>query len=380
MILKSLRYTRYPDDPREWKIIGKSKDNSDDTYADFENINLLVGKNASGKSRTLVVINEIAELLAENISIKDCRYPSEQFDLIFLDDNETYEYQLYFEDRKITSEILKINGKIFIDRVKKEIVNIKNKKITVFEQLEEHTLMASLRNENGKYYFEVLTEWGKSLKNYMFANQIEKNHYVKDYENADQNTSIDDPNILIYVFHRGKKIWGKSFVSEVRRCMSEVGYSLTDIGIQETKKGFGIYVEEGRYTVSQREMSQGMFRALSLFVLLTYTRMSDISICILVDDLGEGLDYDRSNRLIDIVIKKIKDSNIQFFITTNDRHIMNKIPLRYWTVIDRNQEGSVFYNYSNSKEMYDDFKYTGLNNFDFLATDFYCNGFGDEEE
>jgi hypothetical protein len=37
------------------------------------------------------------------------------------------------------------------------------------------------------------------------------------------------------------------------------------------------------------------------------------------------------------------------------------------------------HNTHNSKEIFDDFKFTGLNNFDFFATQFYIEGFGDEE-
>ena len=67
---------------------------------------------------------------------------------------------------------------------------------------------------------------------------------------------------------------------------------------------------------------------------------------------------------------------MQFFMTSNDRHVMNQISLKYWSVISRDRTKSIFYDYQNSKETFDDFKYTGLNNFDFLTTDFYKEGFG----
>ncbi len=124
-------------------------------------------------------------------------------------------------------------------------------------------------------------------------------------------------------------------------------------------------------------MSQGMFRALTFFIQLTFACMSNYSLCVLFDDIGEGLDYDRARDFISIFIKKVNNSNMQFLMTTNDRNVMNKIPLKYWTVIDRKKDESIFYNYNNSKDIFEDFRYTGLNNFDFLATDFYKKGFSD---
>ena len=54
---------------------------------------------------------------------------------------------------------------------------------------------------------------------------------------------------------------------------------------------------------------------------------------------------------------------------------MNKIPLEYWSVILRKKHTAIFYNYRNSQKTFDDFVYTGLNNFDFLETEFYSKGF-----
>ena len=45
MILKSLNYAQYEGQPKQWRLL----------HLELGNINLLVGKNASGKSRTLNV-------------------------------------------------------------------------------------------------------------------------------------------------------------------------------------------------------------------------------------------------------------------------------------------------------------------------------------
>jgi hypothetical protein len=47
--------------------------------------------------------------------------------------------------------------------------------------------------------------------------------------------------------------------------------------------------------------------------------------------------------------------------------------------IERQPGLAKLHNIYNSKEIFDDFKFTGLNNFDFFATKFYMEGFGNEE-
>jgi hypothetical protein len=49
---------------------------------------------------------------------------------------------------------------------------------------------------------------------------------------------------------------------------------------------------------------------------------------------------------------------------------MNAVPLQYWQVIHCKGGECQVFNYQNSKEKFDEFEYMGLNNFDFLATDY----------
>lgn len=370
MILKSLKYTRFEGEPRQWKLIGKG-----DQFAEFGNLNLLVGKNASGKSRTLTVIRNIADLFAGRTIVSDASYPSERFELVFGNESQTYEYCLSYKKREIEGEILIHNGKEVLN-FSKGTINGENM------SFENDKLAVRQKDADGNYYFRALIEWGLNLKNFLFSDQLEKNHPIKDYRTIEKGGDNSEyVGLLIYNFNKGVETFGESFINEIRSCMTQIGYSISDIQLKETKRGYELVVEEyGLYKISQREMSQGMFRALAFFIQLNYACLSNYSLCILFDDIGEGLDYDRARDFIGIFIRKVNNSNMQFFMTTNDRNVMNKIPLKYWSIIDRSRDKSIFYNYNNSKEVYDDFKYTGLNNFDFLATDFYKNGFSDNLE
>lgn len=374
MIIRALKYIRYAGEPREWSIVG-----SNDDYAYFDNLNLLVGKNASGKSRTLNLIRQIANLFSGQISLKQAVSPSENFEIIFTEGENTYKYILGFKNRVVSKEVLIFDDKVLLDREKKIFIDLDNNRLEA--DVSDNQLAITLQNNEGKSYYEGFVEWGRSLRNYMFANQLEKKRLVKDYVGEENNKDIDDPETLIHAFYKGRELFGEDFISEILSSMQDLGYDISKIDIEEVDGLYGLCVEEDcKYTVSQREMSQGMYRALSLLISLHYAKLKNISFCMLIDDIGEGLDFESSKKITDIVIKKVNKSNMQFFMTTNDRYIMNQIPLRYWSVIGREHSKSIFYDYTNSKDTFEDFKYTGLNNFDFLATDFYQKGFGIMDE
>lgn len=370
MILSALKYIRYAGHPREWSIVGKNDD-----YAYFGNLNLLIGKNASGKSRTLNVIRDIAGILSGKVDLNKTANPTEYFELIFTNEGKEYKYILDVKDRVVCDEFLYENNQLRFDRAK-GIMRDSDDKATIL-QCANNEIFISYRDLQGQPLYHDFVAWGESLNNYLFANQLEKSRLVSKHIRSNKKES----DVLVYMFYKGRERFKDVFVSDVLSSMNELGYDLSDISILEKNGHYALAVEEeGKYLVSQQDISQGMFRALSLFITLTYTRLSDLSLCLLIDDMGEGMDFESSKKIMDILIRKINKSQIQFFMTSNERGVMNKIPLRYWSVIDRDKNKSVFYDYTNSRETFDDFKYTGLNNFDFLTTNFFRNGFGVMDE
>jgi ABC-type transport system involved in cytochrome bd biosynthesis fused ATPase/permease subunit len=99
--------------------------------------------------------------------------------------------------------------------------------------------------------------------------------------------------------------------------------------------------------------------------------MSNISSCILIDDIGEGLDYERSTKLIKLIVDKAKGKSIQLIMATNDRFIINNIPLQYCTIAHRFGNNTVCANHRNSKKVFKEFEQTGLNNFDFFSSNYF---------
>ena len=121
----------------------------------------------------------------------------------------------------------------------------------------------------------------------------------------------------------------------------------------------------------QTQLSQGMWRALALVTHLNSCTFSKNKKLILIDDIGEGLDYERSVAIIDLLISKAKTNDIQLMMTSNDRFVMNEVPLEYWSVLKRKKGIVKMFNLRNSQKQFDEFKYIGLSNFDFFASDFF---------
>lgn len=378
MILESIKYTRLKGQPKEWSIIG-----CDNNPVCFGNINLIVGKNAAGKSRTLTVLKEVAGLLSTRIKLSTIPYSTFSYQMVWKEGNKKYEYSFAIENGIVEEESLFVNGELKLERTKGLIYSEftgKMESLTVDRNL----LSVTIHDSIAYPYLTDVYHWGGALRFGLFSNQSEKNYILDDISrlHISAEMSSNNPLYLLQAFWMGKHLFNETFVNAVKTDMKMLQYPIEAVNIMEGGGGYSICVKEDELddVTNQYEMSQGMYRALSFIIHFNFALLSNLSVCVLIDDLGEGLDFDRSRRLIALLEKKIENTNMQIFITSNDRYVMNKIPLRLWSVIERYPKKSVFYNYCNSKTIFDDFQFTGLNNFDFLATDFYLKGFDETED
>ena len=90
----------------------------------------------------------------------------------------------------------------------------------------------------------------------------------------------------------------------------------------------------------------------------------------MIDDIGEGLDFERSCCLINVLREKAIKSAMQLILSTNDRFVMNQVPLEEWSVLQRDGSHVKVRNFENSRDIFEEFKFTGLSNFSFLEMDF----------
>ena len=103
MKLQRFDYSQFEDQPTEWKTVDCS----------FGDINLIVGRNATGKTKTLRVIGALAELFSEADELK---WGEGKYKVEFDDDDSKVLYALEYTNRKIVNEQLIIDGTTFLSR------------------------------------------------------------------------------------------------------------------------------------------------------------------------------------------------------------------------------------------------------------------------
>lgn len=379
MFLESIDYSQFERTPMVWKL----------EQCIFGNINLIVGKNATGKSRTLNTINGLANLLC---GYHLMTYTSGNYKVRFNDNGRKIDYILKYKNRVIAKEKLNIDSKNLLDRRAKgegEIYYAEENKRMKFQTPESELAIVARRDSIQHPFLQVLSDWGASATHYKFGTTLGQDRlavFTKKREDVEkQKLDLKDQNIVIAAFRDGEKKYSTEFTKSIVKDMAVIGYELTDIGISRPRDividsnvpisgdVLALYVQESdlRSRTYQHTMSQGMFRTLSLLIQITYSQLSGIPSCILIDDIGEGLDYERSSSLIKLLIERVKVTNVQLIMATNDRFVMNNVPLEYWSVIHRTGGVCKIYNYRNSPKLFDDFALTGLNNFDFFSSNYY---------
>jgi hypothetical protein len=374
MILKKIEYSEFEGKPNVWMF----------REVTLEKVNLLVGKNATGKTRTISVISWLANMFA---GLQPQLLNSGNYAVEFSDNNDIYQYFLKIEQHKILSEKLILNGDVKVERnadgtgeLFAEAVG--SGQMIKFKISENQLIVFSKKDTIQHPYLEKLFEWANGVRLYAFGTSLGKDSGFTINDINQLQVNPRDPNGVAALFVMGVKDFGEGFRTDIIELMNKIGYDLKNIGVAPNPNiGLPIpnglplqmiyVIEKGRTAgIFQTDMSQGMFRALSLLIQIRYNIRAKNSTTILIDDIGEGLDFDRSSGIIKVIVDAAEHSDIQFIMSTNDRFVMNSIPLKYWQVIKRKGGECIIYNYGNSKDIFDEFEFTGLSNFSFLSTDF----------
>jgi hypothetical protein len=373
MILKKIEYSEFEGRPNVWMFRNVT----------LEKVNLLVGQNATGKTRTITVISQLANMLA---GLQPQLLSSGSYAVEFSEGSDIYQYFLQVEQHKVLSEKLILNGNV---KVKRNLEGsgelfaeaVGSGQMIKFKISTDQLVVFSKKDAIQHPYLEKLFEWASGVRLYAFGTPLGKDSGFAASDANQLPANPRDTNDAAALLAKGVKDFGEDFRSDIIALMDRIGYSLTAVGVAPNPNAGIILagvplqmiyvVEKGRTAmIFQPEMSQGMFRALSLLVQLRYTIRKKSSTTVLIDDIGEGLDFERSSGIIRVIVDAARDSEIQLVMSTNDRFVMNGVPLKYWQVIQRNGGECVIYNYGNSKDIFDEFELTGLSNFSFLATDF----------
>jgi energy-coupling factor transporter ATP-binding protein EcfA2 len=380
MQLISIEYEEYRGKLDEWKT--KS--------LNFGQVNLIVGKNASGKSRILNLVGGLGALLSGK---RRGGLPSGRYKAVFEGHDKSKEkriivYELAFDKMQVVSEKFTVNEKLYLSRNKNGtgLIQAAQLKKMIKFQAPLNELAAVARRDSIQHpFFEDLYVWGSSLKHYQFGSDFGKTNVAIFAKRGDKAAGAQpelDQNQIVAVYKRYKDELGARLDKAIFADMKHMGYECQSIGFvpvplvaAQNPPLMQLYVKEQdlKCHTTQINMSQGMFRALALTIQLNASLLKKTSDCVLIDDVGEGLDFDRSTRLIALLIKKAEKAKFQLIMSTNDRFVMNAIPLKYWSVLNRIGSTVKVHNERNSPSLFKEFQYLGLSNFDFFKSEPFKN-------
>ncbi len=376
MRLNKISFTQHQGQDREWHL----------PPLQLSHLNLVVGKNASGKSKIINAIWFLARVLTGR---RHLQHISASWSATFEEQNGHHtEYTLDVTGGVVRNETLTIGGATKLERGEGGKGRIWAAQLSTFLefQLPENAPAALVRRDTLQHEFlESLHNWAQSVFQYRFGTALGRDTLPL-YLRGQKASEIDfkDPDQVVAIFREAQKRHAEVFTQRVVADMRRIGFQISNVKLEPPTSVIlsgvsgdvpaqllGLVVEESDLIAptEQVEMSQGMFRALSLLINIHFARLELNPGCFLIDDIGEGMDFSRSAALVKLLMTYASD-HLQLIMTSNDRLVMNSVPLENWIIAERHGGKLSIRDYINSKTEFDRFKFTGLNNFDMLAHDF----------
>ena len=332
------------------------------TLSDLQPRNLFVGKNSVGKSKAIRALARSAGIIMQS---QDVRQLSVRVDMTLLDGKDVMQYHFSYIKGEVQSEKMTLsqsNNSVteYITRSKdiaslgEEVVNVPKGKLTIH-----------VRRDTVLYpYIEKLFSWAQGIKGLSF-NEIDSD------EDNGKDAWQAGAGISLYEMVEAVK---KKELTVVRR-MREVGYPLRDLDVF-APKGYPdirfVVISEENVAVPlfSSSISKGMLRTLYILLLLEYMLQKEKPTVLLIDDFCEGLDYSRSIAVGRMVYDFCKDSGIQLITASNDSYLMDVVSLDCWHILYREGGEVRTINKYNNPKIFEDFEFTGLNNFHLFSSDF----------
>lgn len=334
---------------------------TDEIY--FQKLNLVVGKNAAGKSRVVTAPTAFADMITQ---YQKYIYWG-NWNFTFIKEDKTLLSYIINKDADET-----VTEQVFLD--KQFVLNRSAETTRLFSYVKndfetitppDDKLVLHIRRDKEEYpYLEDLVLWAEQTHFFKFG-QIHTTSFLGDDGKEERLVTVDDIPALIETLDDSLK-------NMVIEDFNTLGYHIEDMyTVRESGKAV-LYIKERnlKYRLKQNRLSQGMFRAFALIVFIHYLLAKSDTKTIIVDDLGEGLDYERATKLGELIFRRLEQCDIQFIASSNDSFLMDVVNIRYWNILVRKMNRVSVYNYQNSQDKFDNFRYSGLSNFDLFSSDY----------
>lgn len=344
MILKSFSYKE-----NNWELL---------KIAPIDSACLLVGKNATGKSRTIHAIHNVAAFMQMTEIILGSKSFSVNMEFASKSDSELcIRYSFTVKRGEVKEEDLVVNDKAFIKRTSEKCYYQEDE---IFPPITK--LVTQVRRDRQLYpEIESVMAWAESV--------------VCITCSAINPFTIIGPRLMSNPFPLSELVdnLDESNKRSIYNKAKALGYNLTNIhtvSLSESIKLVRIKEDNVEYEIEDLYLSSGMLRALYLLCFLEYINKKSQKPLLLIDDMSEGLDYQRSTILGQLLLDYCNENKLQMIVSSNDSFLMDVVDISSWQVLRR--EGSKVYalNQSNSGELFESFRFTGLSNFDLLSSNF----------
>lgn len=319
----------------------------------LHNINLFVGPNAVGKSKTVNAILRVADAISGR---QDFRLQSTFSTNMTLQDGLTrFLYSFSVVNGVVSYENLQSSdGSVLIERNDSKVL-FYGKEVNP----PSTRLLLGSRRDTEKYpQVEALMHFFENVSLFSFSS-ISPGEKVLDpitiggfnvagmfskLSTADKSSIVNLLNVLGFKVSSIHPILGDTLLA-----MKEEG-----VGSEFVMWAF----------------STGLIRIVSLLTFLYHFSVNSRGGLILIDDLGEGLDYHRSTKLGKFICDYCEEKGIQVVLTTNDSFLMNVIDVDNWNILSRKGSTVSAMSRDTNPSIFTDFKLTGLSNYDLFKSDF----------
>lgn len=329
-------------------------------------VNLLVAKNATGKTKTIRALQNVTSLLQMKETFMGIS--SFEADLLFVDP-EKPEWKLFYsfkvDSGEVEKEVLKVNDTSLINRTK-EIAEYRSTKINPPSE----KLVVQIRRDKDLFpEIELLMTWAEGVTIVSCSNInpfaiLGTGMYINPYsfrDLVDTLSSIEINNVL----------------EKVKR----LGYNIESIKTVDAANGLK-WVQIKESSVSNEmvdiQLSSGMLRTMYLLFFMSAIRNNKKLSMLLIDDLGEGLDYRRSIDLGKTIFEDCAHNKLQLIASSNDAFLMDVVDIANWQVLRRTGSTVSSINQTKNPDLFRKFRMTGLSNFDFFSSDFIDSYIGRE--
>lgn len=326
--------------------------------APLSSVNLLVGKNATGKSLSLRAIHNITTFLQMKDYLMDSR--SFEANLTFISQEAgdwKLEYSFKINEGVVEKEVLTVGDETLITRSK---TGVKYKDETINPPSDK--LVAQIRRDKDQFpEIEMLMLWAEGV---VFVNCSEINAH----------TLLDTGKVQnVYSFSHLVDSLSATDHKMVLDHAQTLGFNISSIKTVEAVKGVRLVQIKEKSVANEMidaQLSNGMLRTLYLLCFASVMKHNKKLSMLLIDDLGEGLDYRRSVALGKIIFDDCKQNGVQLIVCSNDAFLMDIVDIDHWQVLSRKNSRVTTINSQTHPGLFREFRMTGLSNFDLFSSDF----------